>query len=86
MAPGAISCSPAVAIRNAWHDRFLFVGNAVNHIELLKLCHAFLRGAEINEPDRCQTIDRDTLARLINLYLNEHHALHPAEIHLGSGS
>ena len=56
----------------------------MNHIDLLKLCHAYLRGAEINEPDRCQTIDRDTLARLINLYLNKH--VQSPEVHMGSGS
>jgi len=38
--------------------------------ELLKLCHAYLRGAEINTPSGCKPIDRDELARLINLYLN----------------
>lgn len=42
----------------------------MNHIELLKLCHAYLRGAEINTPAGCKPIDRDELARLINLYLN----------------
>lgn len=41
-------------------------------IELLKLCHAYLRGVEINEPNRCKLIDRDTLARLINIYLNKY--------------
>lgn len=39
--------------------------------ELLKLCHAYLRGAEINTPSGSRPIDRDELARLINLYLNE---------------
>lgn len=39
--------------------------------ELLKLCHAYLRGAEINTPAGCKPIDKDELARLINLYLNE---------------
>lgn len=53
--------------------------------ELLKLCHAYLRGVEINTPDRCGPIDRDTLARLINLYLNKQDALHPTEVHMGQG-
>jgi hypothetical protein len=39
--------------------------------ELLKLCHAYLRGVEINTPEECKPIDRDKLARMINLYLNE---------------
>ena len=39
--------------------------------KLLVLCHAYLRGAEINEPTGRKPIDRDTLARLINLYLNQ---------------
>lgn len=58
----------------------------MNHIELLKLCHAYLRGVEINLPEGCKPVDRDTLARLINLYINEHHALHPPEVHMGQGS
>lgn len=43
----------------------------MNHIDLLKLCHAYLRGVEINEPDGCKPVDRDELARLINQYLNQ---------------
>ena len=39
--------------------------------ELLKLCHAYLRGAEINTPAGSRPIDKDELARLINLYLND---------------
>ena len=39
--------------------------------ELLKLCHAYLRGAEINTPSGCKPIDPDQLARQINLYLND---------------
>ena len=39
--------------------------------ELLKLCHAYLRGAEINTPSGLYPIDRDELARLINRYLND---------------
>ena len=56
----------------------------MNHIDLLKLCHAYLRGAEINEPTGRKPIDRDTLARLINLYLNEH--VQSPEVHMGQGS
>ena len=58
----------------------------MNHIDLLKLCHAYLRGAEINEPTGRKPIDRDTLARLINLYLNEHHDVQSPEVHMGQGS
>jgi hypothetical protein len=54
--------------------------------ELLKLCHAYLRGTEINDPARCQSVNRDTLARLINLYLNEHHGVQSPEVHLGQRS
>lgn len=43
----------------------------MNHIELLKLCHAYLRCVEINTPNGCHPVDRDTLARLINQYLND---------------
>ena len=43
----------------------------MNHIDLLNLCHAYLRGAEINEPTGRKPIDRDRLAREINLYLNQ---------------
>ena len=39
--------------------------------ELLKLCHAYLRGAEINDQNGCKQINRDELAKQINLYLNE---------------
>ena len=39
--------------------------------ELLKLCHAYLRGAEINTPQGCNPINPDQLARQINLYLND---------------
>lgn len=39
--------------------------------ELLKLCHAYLRGTKLNDQDGCKQIDRDELARQINLYLNE---------------
>ena len=39
--------------------------------ELLKLSHAYLRGAEINTPQGCKPIDKDQLARQINLYLND---------------
>lgn len=41
--------------------------------ELLKLCHAYLRGAEINDPSGCKQINKDELARLINQYLNDIH-------------
>ena len=57
---------------------------AMNHIELLKLCHAYLRGVEINTPQGCKPVDRDTLARLINLYLNKH--VQSPEVHMGQGS
>ena len=40
--------------------------------ELLKLCHAYLRGAEINDQNGSKQISRDELARQINLYLNEY--------------
>ena len=40
--------------------------------ELLKLCHAYLRGAEINDQTGSKQISPDQLARQINLYLNEH--------------
>ena len=39
--------------------------------ELLKLCHAYLRGVEINTPQGCKPVNPDELARQINLYLNE---------------
>jgi hypothetical protein len=65
-------------IRGAWHDRFLPVGDAVTAEELLKLCHAYLRGTEINDPARCQPVDRDTLARQINLFLNQSCSAQPA--------
>ena len=39
--------------------------------DLLRLCHAYLRGIEINTPQGSYLLDRDTLARMINLYLNE---------------
>ena len=39
--------------------------------ELLKLCHAYLRGAEINTPTGRKPINPDQLARQINLYLND---------------
>ena len=47
--------------------------------KLLTLCHAYLRGAEINTPEACEPIDRDTLARLINLYLNQSCSVQNAE-------
>ncbi len=40
-------------------------------IQLLRLCHTYLRGAEIRLPGGCRPLDRDKLARQINLYLNE---------------
>lgn len=43
----------------------------MNAAELLKISHAYLRGAVINDSTGVYTIDRDTLAREINLYLNE---------------
>ena len=39
--------------------------------ELLRLSHAYLRGSVINDTTGVYTIDRDTLARQINLYINE---------------
>ena len=42
----------------------------MNHIELLKLCHAYLRGVEINTPQGCSPINPDRLAKDINDYLN----------------
>ena len=54
----------------------------MNHIDLLKLCHAYLRGAEINEPTGRKPVDRDTLARLINQYLNEHYDVQSPEVHM----
>jgi hypothetical protein len=47
--------------------------------ELLKLCHAYLRGAEINTPEACKPVDRDTLARLINQHLNGLHSICSAQ-------
>lgn len=47
--------------------------------KLLTLCHAYLRGVEINTPEACKPIDRDTLARLINLYLNQSCSVQNAE-------
>lgn len=41
--------------------------------ELLRLSHAYLRGSVINDTTGVYTIDRDTLAREINLYLNDLH-------------
>ena len=41
-------------------------------IQLLRLCHTYLRGAEIRLPGGCRPLDRDKLARQINQYLNEH--------------
>ena len=84
MAPGPVSLRSPVTLRFVGHDLVPPVEPAMTAEELLKLCHAYLRSAEINEPDRCQTIDRDTLARLINLYLNKH--VQSPEVHMGSGS
>ena len=42
-------------------------------IQLLRLCHTYLRGAEIRLPGGCRPLDRDKLARQINLYLNDLH-------------
>ena len=41
-------------------------------VSLLRLCHAYLRGAEINDQNGSKQISRDELARQINLYLNEY--------------
>lgn len=43
----------------------------MNHIDFLKLSHAYLRGVEIRDTTGVHTLDRDTLARQINLYLND---------------
>lgn len=43
----------------------------MNHIDFLKLSHAYLRGAEIRDTTGVYTLDRDTLARQIALYLND---------------
>lgn len=43
----------------------------MNHIDFLKLSHAYLRDSVINDVTGVYSIDRDTLARQINLYLNE---------------
>ena len=59
---------------------------AMNHIELLKLCHTYLRGAEINLPSGCGPLDRDKLARQINQFLNEQNAVQPPKVHMGQGS
>ena len=55
-------------------------------IQLLKLCHTYLRGAEINLPGGCRPLDRDKLARQINQFLNEQNAVQPPEVHMGQGS
>jgi hypothetical protein len=67
----AVPVRSAVPLRAVGDDPVLLLEPDVTAEELLKLCHAFLRGSEINDPDGCKPIDRDTLARLINLYLNE---------------
>ena len=55
-------------------------------IQLLRLCHTYLRGAEINLPGGCRPLDRDKLARQINQFLNEKNAVQPPEVHMGQGS
>jgi hypothetical protein len=40
------------------------------HVKLLELAHGYLRGAEILTVDGPKPIDKDDLARQINLYLN----------------
>jgi hypothetical protein len=40
-------------------------------IQLLRLCHTYLRGAEIRLPGGCRPLDRDKLAREINQFLNK---------------
>jgi hypothetical protein len=44
---------------------------SLNHIDFLKLSHAYLRGVEIRDTTGVHTLDRDTLARQIALYLND---------------
>ena len=44
----------------------------MNHIDLLKLCHAYLRGVEIHLPDGRHPVDKDLLARAIAEFLNKH--------------
>lgn len=70
MAPGPVSLRPSVALRFVGHDLVPLMEPAMTAEELLKLCHAYLRGAEINDQTGSRTIGRDELARQINLYLN----------------
>ena len=53
----------------------------MNHIDFLKLSHAYLRGVEIRDTTGLHPIDRDTLARQINLYLNEQHEIRNDQRH-----
>jgi hypothetical protein len=46
------------------------------HVELLELCHGYLRGAQLLTTDGPKDIDKDDLARQINLYLNENVMTH----------
>ena len=46
------------------------------HVELLELCHGYLRGAQILTTDGPKPIDPDDLARQINLYLNHNVMTH----------
>lgn len=46
------------------------------HVELLELCHGYLRGAQILTTDGPKDIDKDELARQINLYLNHNVMTH----------
>lgn len=48
----------------------------MTHIDLLKRCHAYLRGATIHALNENQPIDADQLAREINLYLNNEGSKH----------
>ena len=48
---------------------------------MVMLCHAYLRGAEINDQTGSRTIGRDELARQINLYLNGQTQEHLPEGH-----
>lgn len=69
---GLLHVRSARTLRGAGTAHLLPVKHPMTAEELLKLCHAYLRGVEIHLPDGRHPVDKDLLARAIAEFLNKH--------------